>query len=540
LLTRSKLHFLLQGIVLAVLYFGFARFGSLIRSITGLSSFIWIPDGLGLSALVLLNIRLWPFIFLPGLIASFVLRHSFPAALLVAAGHTFSCWLGAVLLQRYVGPRPTISKVREALVFEGLAVGLSAGLGSAISVTGGLLAEGRFTLSAFISGWSPLWLAGALGMLLVSGTLISWQNYTRYKLSSLRASMPEGLILAVLTITLSVSLYTSLGQNIHSLLVRPYMLYILVGWATIRFELLGATLTVLVVGLIETYGIYKGYVYPSQASPSDRMLLQQTYILNLGMVSLVLGAALREREDALQARSEFLSIASHELRAPVAAAGLQLQLFQKQIANNGTQLSPQQLNTLDRANKQMKRMGHTLEQLLDFSRIDRKDLQLNLTRFDLAELIHDVTERISAEATRARCSISVQLEPGLQCEWDPFRIEQVLVNLVSNAIKYAPGGPIHIRSIRSEGQIEICVEDQGRGIAKSIQPYVFDRFVRASDMTDVKGLGLGLFISRQIVEAHHGRIWVDSDLDEGTRFYVRIPPEFGKKENGAESPSESE
>ena len=378
----------------------------------------------------------------------------------------------------------------------------------------------------------PWWLASGVGELLVGGSIICWFNHGRFHLSQLAKAKGTAMAVALAVASLSMFVYTPLAMHNHSLIVRPFMIYFLLVWATIRFDLLGAIFTILTVGSIETIGIMLGYTSPAVLPHDEQIVLQQTFLFTIGMVGLIIAAAIREREDALEARNEFLSITSHELRTPITSIALHLQLFHRQLLDqtDKSQTEAKHIHSLERANNQMKRLTNRLEQLLDLSRMERRDLQLRLRDFDLSEMILGLTERMEQEAVRAGCPISIQLQDEIQCFWDPLRVEQVIENLVSNAIKYAPGRPILIQTSESDGVARICVRDSGPGIEKSVLPFVFDRFVRASRTTDVKGLGLGLFISRQIVEAHGGKIWVESTVGEGACFYLELPCDIRKKE----------
>jgi signal transduction histidine kinase len=171
----------------------------------------------------------------------------------------------------------------------------------------------------------------------------------------------------------------------------------------------------------------------------------------------------------------------------------------------------------------MKRIVGLVEQLLDLSRLTMGKLELSLERTDLATVATEVAERLSELAARAGCVLNVSAPGSLAGEWDRARIEQVLSNLVSNAVKYAPGKPIHVTLEALGERALVVVRDHGMGIDEADQARIFDRFERAVAHRNYGGFGLGLWIARQLVEAHGGTISVQSKPGEGAAFIVELP-----------------
>ena len=162
--------------------------------------------------------------------------------------------------------------------------------------------------------------------------------------------------------------------------------------------------------------------------------------------------------------------------------------------------------------------------MLDISRINSRKLSMTLERFDLCDLVRELIERYSELFLAAGCTVESEFcESALGC-WDRFRIEQVVTNLLTNAMRYGTGKPILIQVKFSLNKARIVVRDQGRGIVKENQERIFQRFERAVAGSEISGLGLGLYIARQIVEAHHGSIRVESELGQGAAFVVELPP----------------
>jgi PAS domain S-box-containing protein len=232
----------------------------------------------------------------------------------------------------------------------------------------------------------------------------------------------------------------------------------------------------------------------------------------------------RNLRGAIAARDEFLSVASHELRTPLTALGLQLERLEKLLvraAPDGDR--PKALKNVEVALKQAGRLEGLVEGLLNVSRISTGRLQLHVQLFDMGELARDLVERLGALAARSHCELRLELGTDLAGTWDRERVDEVLMNLVSNAIKYGPGKPIDLTVQASGDVVVISVRDYGIGISVDAQGRIFGLFERAVSATNYGGLGLGLYIARQVVEAHGGHISVTSAEGEGSTFTVRLP-----------------
>jgi PAS domain S-box-containing protein len=231
-----------------------------------------------------------------------------------------------------------------------------------------------------------------------------------------------------------------------------------------------------------------------------------------------------QAREAIAARDEFLSIASHELRTPLTALMLQLQRLQKLI---GLAERPQERSaaggTLEHATRQTRRLSTLIESLLDVSRIAVGRLTLDTQQIDLAEVVRQVVERAAEEASDARSTIKLAVDGPVVGTWDRLRLEQVLTNLLSNAFKYGSGREVEVRLESGPANARLSVRDHGIGIAAKDASRIFERFERAVSARHYGGLGLGLFIVRQIVDAHGGKIHLDSEPGEGSTFTVELP-----------------
>jgi signal transduction histidine kinase len=233
-----------------------------------------------------------------------------------------------------------------------------------------------------------------------------------------------------------------------------------------------------------------------------------------------------ELQRAIGVRDEFLSIASHELNTPVTSLKMQVQLLQREFKPaSGQSPSPARVaRFLDMATGQVERMALLIDALLDVSRIGAGTLTLHPEPVEVSELVREVVERLMDQSQGTRCAVDVQVEQPILVDCDRLRVEQVVTNLFANALKYGAGKPIHVTVLpRPEGGARIVVRDEGMGIAREKHAKVFDRFERAISSQNISGLGLGLYIVREIVNAHGGSIQLESDLGQGATFTVELP-----------------
>ncbi|WIG99378.1 PAS domain-containing sensor histidine kinase [Myxococcus sp. SDU36] len=233
--------------------------------------------------------------------------------------------------------------------------------------------------------------------------------------------------------------------------------------------------------------------------------------------------ALRETQEAVRARDEFLSVAAHELRTPLTSLRLHLQLLLRQVGGSNQEPPPELAPRARVLDRQLSRLVGLVNTLLDVSRLAAGRLSLEPRELDLAQLVRQMAEAFSEEFNRAGSTLSLHVDGPLLGEWDSLRLEQVLVNLLSNAVKYGGGQPVEV-SLASEGLTAVlAVKDQGIGISEDGMARLFGKFERAVSERHYGGLGLGLFITRQIVEAMGGSITVRSAQGKGSTFILRLP-----------------
>lgn len=234
----------------------------------------------------------------------------------------------------------------------------------------------------------------------------------------------------------------------------------------------------------------------------------------------------RKAEEDSKMREEFISIASHELKTPLTTTLLKLQTALHNVRNvTLANFSVQNLlGMLESAEQQAQRLSKIINNLLNVSLMRTGRLELEFEECDLREITGEVIERFSEKAEKENSPLSFNAtEEPINGVFDRVRIEQVVTNLISNAMKYGGGKPIEIKLTKNSRTAQITVKDYGIGITREQINRIFNLFERGVQGNTYKGLGIGLYITSQIIKAHHGRVMVTSKENHGSEFTVELP-----------------
>jgi len=238
-----------------------------------------------------------------------------------------------------------------------------------------------------------------------------------------------------------------------------------------------------------------------------------------------LSAAKAKAEAAVKARDEFFSIASHELKTPLASLKLQSQIRKRNVQRgNLKDFAPENLAELCADDeRQVDRLSFLVNNLFDIAKLTKGSLDLALETFELDGLLREITKQMAPTLTETDNSLTLKANGAVRVTWDRMRIGQVISNFLSNAGKYAPGTPVQVSAINDGEKVFIRISDRGPGIQASDQSRVFLPFERVRTKGDIEGLGLGLYIAKQIVEAHQGSIEIESEVGKGATFVISLP-----------------
>ncbi|MFL5345391.1 MAG: ATP-binding protein [Hyalangium sp.] len=231
-----------------------------------------------------------------------------------------------------------------------------------------------------------------------------------------------------------------------------------------------------------------------------------------------------EEQEAVRRRDDFLSIAAHELKTPLTSLQLHLQGLMSQVRQTAQTLPPERVaNKLESANMQTQRLGRLVNELLDISRVAQGQLLGKLEDVDLVPLVRGIIERMREALARAECPVELYASPSVMGHWDAMRLEQVVGNLLTNAMKYGAGKRIRVTVDSDTTHARIQVRDEGIGIAPEDAERIFERFERAVSVRHYGGFGIGLWLVREIVQALGGTVEVQSVPGEGSTFTVTLP-----------------
>jgi signal transduction histidine kinase len=525
--------FRVAGEMMAVvaIYVATAKVGLSFDALAGVATTVWPPTGVAIVAVCLRGRRMALAVFVAALVVNAFTGIPWWATLIIAVGNTLEALSAGEMLRR-LRWRREMDRVPD--VFAWVVVAL---LATTVSATFGTTAIWLAKIPVKDGTglfWMVWWVGDVLGALLVAPAVFAWSR------GGLRPSRRptrwmEGATLAGLLVLVSSAIFYDLfPQKVVYLARGSYSIWPLLIWAVIRFRQRGAVLALLVVSLIAISGTAAGHGLFAGGlrapTPHERLFRVQCFMAVTTVSMLFLAAALAERRQAILARDEFISIASHELKTPLTALRLRLGTALRTLDAGGTPLATEEVGKTARAvagaGAMTERLSRLVDDLLDVSRLTAGRLDLHLDEIPLRDMLGEVAARLREQAAEAGSTITITVDgptAGIVATWDRGRIEQVLTNLLSNAIKYGSGHEIALTAHAGGERIIVAVRDGGIGIAKVDQERIFQAFERVESVHRVGGLGLGLYIGRQIAAAHGGSLRVSSEPGRGSTFVLDLP-----------------
>jgi integral membrane sensor domain MASE1 len=325
-ISKDSLRRPFQILILAFVYVVTARIGLSLDPVGGLATPFWPPTGIALAALLIFGQGLWPGVALGAFIANAISGASAPLALGIATGNTLEAVVGAYVLTR-VDFRNDLSRVRDVLALAIFAA-LGSTLLSSVIGTGAMRIAGRLDNGSWAYGWFTWWIGDALGNLVIAPLILVWSHRLRATIG--RGELLEGFALTVAFAFVASGIFGIIdyGRLSEYLKTHYYTLFPITVWAAASFRQRGAVTIVFAASAFSLWGAVHGFMpHDANAPLSNRLLSLQLFIATLALTGLVLGAAVCESKWAIQAREEFLAIASHELRNPLTSLKLQLQML---------------------------------------------------------------------------------------------------------------------------------------------------------------------------------------------------------------------
>ncbi|CAM4509260.1 sensor histidine kinase [Corallococcus exiguus] len=293
---------------------------------------------------------------------------------------------------------------------------------------------------------------------------------------------------------------------------------------TMRRVGIRSLLTVPIMARGHILGALSFLVTTSSRRYGDEDLRFAQELANLAGLAVDNARLLQGAREAIRLRDEFLSVASHELKTPLTPLSLKLQALSRAVKSHpDSPLVPIIEAHVETGHRQVRRLTELMNDLLDVSRISAGTFRLQREEVDVAEVVREVAATFAPRFVLEHCEFQVEAPESVRGCFDRVRLAQVLDHLLDNALKYGPGTPVSVRLVADGPVARLTVRDGGIGISPEQRPRLFERYCRAVSERHYGGLGLGLYLTRTIVEAEGGRVSLDSRLGEGATFMVELP-----------------
>ncbi len=516
-MNKQIAHFL-QIVFLAATYYVTGKIGLLLDPVGGFATLIWLPTGISLATLLFFGPRLSPGIFLGAFLVNFTSHAPFLLALCIAIGNMLEVLVGYWLLKKF-DFHYTFDRLHDVIQFILLAA-IGSTLVSATIGTISLLLGHVIVASEFVHTFSAWWIGDMLSNLLIVPTI--FLVLRKISLVFNKERIIEKLIVWTLVWSVSIVIFTNI-IDIFSIRNAPrtFLVFPPLIWMALRFSQAEVVAATVVVALVAIWGTFHGMGPFVLDRLSSSLLYLQSFIAVLVTTTMILGAAVAERRFLERQKDDFISVASHELKAPLAIIKAYVQLLKKQHEDK----KEKKVNAyLSKVYLQIGKMTQLINDFLDVSKIESGKLKLQKRAFNIDNLLHQII--IDLQHTTQRITIVKRGNVHAKIYGDKNRIAQVFINLIVNAIKYSPSGKkIYICVKKRRQYIQVSIQDFGIGMKKEYQARIFDRFFRITDSKQNAffGFGLGLYIAKEIVKQHNGEIRVESKKGKGSTFIVSLP-----------------
>ena len=538
---------------IAAIYFVAGKLGLKLAVFHQSATPVWPPTGISLAAFLLFGYWIWPGIFLGAFAVNMTTAGSISTSLGIATGNTLEGLLGLFLINRFANGPEVFTRQRDTLKFVLLAGLLSTTVSATFGVTSLSLA-GYAEWDAYSAIWTTWWLGDVVGALIVTPAIVLWVSEHAVKWNR-RQLLEMGVSLALLCLVTVIVFHRGEAMAAPDYPLGFLPLSILI-WIGVRLGPRATAMAILLCVGIAIWGTLRGSGPFARGGPNESLLMLQAFMAVIAVTALALTVGVSEQKRAEQAldqlnqtlerriqdrtstlqtaveqlqeldrlKSAFVTIVSHELRTPLTSIkGLVENMLQELTGP----LNDKQTHYLSRIQLNAERLTRMLNELLDLSKIEAGKMELLRSSMSLHELFADLLEGFQPLARLKSISMEVTATEGMPTvHADRDKLYEVLSNLLDNAIKFTPpGGLVQIGAqILDSRYIQIGVSDTGCGISEAHLLKIFDKFYRVQSSSEsVAGAGLGLAITRGLVELHGGTIAVESAPGKGSHFYFTLP-----------------
>lgn len=516
----KKSAFLLKIIIIFAVYIITARLGLMLDAVGGFATLVWFPTGISLASLLIFGPKFWPAISTGAFLANWLNGAPILVAVGISLGNTLEAVIGAYLLKRFVDFENSLQTLKDVLGLILLAAMFSTLISATIGVSS-LLFGGVITFGEYSKTWLAWWVGDMVSNLVIAPLILVWSDR-----SSLRFNISFNRIIEIFGLTLSLLVVNFLiFREFFNFGIRSapgaYLIFPSLIWVALRFGTRASVTTIFIVSSISIMLTSLGYGPFAIGSLNQNLLSVQLYMVVMSVSALILAAMASERRELEDRKDEFISIASHELKTPITTIKGYTQILNQFLTGSKNQ---KPLFYISKMEDQLNRLTKLVNDLLDVSKIQAGKLQLQKEKVDMKALIKGVIADL--QLVNKHKLIFKSDGKDFVIWADKYHLNTVLVNLISNAVKYSPkSDQVNISAARNNGNLIVKVEDFGIGISKKDQKNVFEKFFRADNRIrqSFSGLGLGLYIASEIIKQHKGDIWLDSIKGKGTTVSFKLP-----------------
>lgn len=540
--NERRLAYFFELAALAALYVIAARAGLKLDAVSGFATLVWPPSGMALAGLLIAGPRLWPGVFVGATVANVLTGAPLLIACGIGAGNTLEAVVAVYALRSIPDFHRSLDRVRDVMALIVFAALASTTVAATIGVTS--LRLGHIVSSAQAGEtWRAWWLGDVIGDLLVAPMLLVWSwGGKRPAFRPGRAWEAVTLVVCVAAVTTFV--FSRTPGSVAGF-EQPYILFPFLIWAAIRFGGRGSVTALFVMSVVAVWGTVLGYGPFIRPELSQSLLDLQVFVGVTAATFLLLGGSVSEQwstiaaleraiaeqthlhetaAEANRAKAQFMAVMSHELRTPLNAIGGYVELIEAGIRGPVT---PLQAQDLERIRRNQRLLVSVVNDILNFAKVESGHIEYHLDDLLLRDVLARLEDLVRPQLLAKNLHYRMDdCDPGVLVRADRDKLEQVLLNVLSNAIKFTPSeGAIDIACEPGDDRIVIRVSDSGHGIAADKLDTIFEPFVQVDrTLTSIRdGVGLGLAISRALARAMGGDLEVRSEVGVGSAFSLALP-----------------
>ena len=507
--------------VFAIIYVIAGKIGLNLASLHASASPVWPPAGIALAAILLLGYRAWPAIFVGAFLVNLTTAGDIATSVAIASGNTLEAVAGAWLVNRFAGGKNVFDRPQGVFKFA-LAAAISAVISPLFGVTS-LALDGFADWTNYGAIWVTWWLGDVTGDLIFTPLVLLWG--INWKLGWKKEEAVEVGVLLLLLALLSAVVFGGWVEISAKNYPIAFICGPIVIWTAFRFTQRETATGIFILSVIAVWGTLRGFGPFVDQSENQSLLTVQSWTAVLAITMMALSAGMAERrrieeelhqqkavvETANRTKDHFLAMLSHELRTPLTPVVSAVESLETQPAQTEDTRA-----SLAMIRRNIELETQLIDDLLDFTRIARDKMELRFARVDVHLAVSNVVEICRAEAKSKKLQVHLNLAAkSYYLAADPAKFQQIILNLLKNAIKFTPeGGEIVISSENPSGtMLTVTVRDTGIGIEPDAMQRIFDPFEQGNRSFEhrVGGLGLGLAISKSLAQAHGGMLTAQSD-----------------------------